>query len=550
MNQPIYKLAITLSMLLGQLLNAQSYKIELIKDIDTTFAKSGVSQTSPLFSVGNKVYFAGSTAGTGMELWVTDGTGFGTSLVKDVRPGTLSSTPTIYQELNGNIFFNVNTGASSRELLRTDGTEAGTFRIKSIDVDRFFAPKLNSVMFKNKLWLTTSKTTGSGDLYFSDGTENGTKLFTGSDTTKPLITNATILAVTDSVIYLKGEVTTSGLGVELIKTDGTLQGTKVIKDFVEGSMGSESNDLGFHNNPKEIYVIGFSEKLNPPVKIGTELWKSNGNAEGTGVIKNLNLPNGWNQVPVYNYTMFTYNGRMYYNNFNENNYNYFNLWSTNGTEQGTLKFEADSGFISLGFTEYNGEMYYLNGAQSHDLWRTDGISKRFLYKTGSFREKNAVVKTFIHNDKLLYFYTDLTNDKNFSDLIEISKDTAKSLVNDFAGFENIYDIEKFGSSFILKLKTTDKGIELYRLTFTTSTTELQAVQSLTLFPNPSTGDITIDSPEHGVLKFYNLMGQQVFQQQIAQIGKILVSPNLPSGSYEVVLNATSKQYQNKLIITK
>ncbi len=32
MNQPIYKLAITLSMLLGQLLNAQSYKIELIND--------------------------------------------------------------------------------------------------------------------------------------------------------------------------------------------------------------------------------------------------------------------------------------------------------------------------------------------------------------------------------------------------------------------------------------------------------------------------------------------------------------------------------------
>ena len=62
------------------------------------------------FVYNNKIYFAaddsnGSNTGgadLGKELWVTDGTDAGTSLVKDLRIGSASSSPSSFFEYKGN----------------------------------------------------------------------------------------------------------------------------------------------------------------------------------------------------------------------------------------------------------------------------------------------------------------------------------------------------------------------------------------------------------------------------------------------------------------
>ncbi|MBK8721310.1 MAG: hypothetical protein IPL95_03215 [Saprospiraceae bacterium] len=76
---------------------------------------------------------------------------------------------------------------------------------------------------------------------------------------------------------------------------------------------------------------------------------------------------------------------------------------TDGTKLGTTKVEKDSGLISLGFVEYNGYMYYLDGTQHHKLVKTNGIIKQNVYNTGSFNENIVEIKTFIKNNKLYYF---------------------------------------------------------------------------------------------------------------------------------------------------
>ncbi len=43
--------------------------------------------------VGRLVFFSASDGTHGMELWVSDGTVSGTRLVKDIRPGSGSSSP-------------------------------------------------------------------------------------------------------------------------------------------------------------------------------------------------------------------------------------------------------------------------------------------------------------------------------------------------------------------------------------------------------------------------------------------------------------------------
>ena len=77
--------------------------------------------------VGNLVYLSayGGPA-TGTELWVTDGTTQGTSLVADIQPGTSGSGPTSLVAVGNEIYFAASVATLSTELWKSDGTAAGT----------------------------------------------------------------------------------------------------------------------------------------------------------------------------------------------------------------------------------------------------------------------------------------------------------------------------------------------------------------------------------------------------------------------------------------
>lgn len=76
---------------------------------------------------GNKMYFTFQTYNDGMELWVSDGTDTGTSLVKDIVPGYRDSYPDNLIAFNNKVYFAA--GNPYRELYSTDGTTAGTKQI-------------------------------------------------------------------------------------------------------------------------------------------------------------------------------------------------------------------------------------------------------------------------------------------------------------------------------------------------------------------------------------------------------------------------------------
>jgi ELWxxDGT repeat protein len=63
----------------------------------------------------------------GTELWRTDGTEAGTSLVKDIRSGPNSSAPGQFAVLDGVAYFVARDDAHGAEIWRSDGTEAGTW---------------------------------------------------------------------------------------------------------------------------------------------------------------------------------------------------------------------------------------------------------------------------------------------------------------------------------------------------------------------------------------------------------------------------------------
>jgi len=68
----------------------------------------------------------------GLELWTSDGTYLGTSLVRDIAPGAASSRPHGFAAAGSLLFFAADDGSSGTELWQSDGTAAGTRRVHDV----------------------------------------------------------------------------------------------------------------------------------------------------------------------------------------------------------------------------------------------------------------------------------------------------------------------------------------------------------------------------------------------------------------------------------
>ncbi len=87
-------------------------------------------------ALGEKLFFAASDPEHGTELWITDGTPAGTSLLADIAPGRFSSAPTGLVAAGGAVWFTAFDPRHGRELWRTDGTTAGTRLVQDISPER------------------------------------------------------------------------------------------------------------------------------------------------------------------------------------------------------------------------------------------------------------------------------------------------------------------------------------------------------------------------------------------------------------------------------
>jgi len=90
--------------------------------------------TQSLFQ-GNKFFFTAGTSTEGYELWISDGTIGGTSVVKDINAGVpngIDSNHISYIYTANNLYFPAINAANGVELWKTDGTASGTTIVADI----------------------------------------------------------------------------------------------------------------------------------------------------------------------------------------------------------------------------------------------------------------------------------------------------------------------------------------------------------------------------------------------------------------------------------
>lgn len=121
--------------------------------------------------MGAAIYFTGTDAEHGDELWKTDGTAEGTALLMDITPGSAATHFESFRVVDDLLYF-VATTPGHKSLWRTDGSEAGTLELFSQDGEVEDAD-MNLTAFGNQMFFLSPT---DRSLWVTNGAANGTHL--------------------------------------------------------------------------------------------------------------------------------------------------------------------------------------------------------------------------------------------------------------------------------------------------------------------------------------------------------------------------------------
>ena len=379
--------------------NGTASGTSLVDINQTSWYNSGGSYPSLFTKSGNLTYFTARNATNGNELWQTDGTAAGSTLVADINPNTENSNADMFVVAGNRYFFRAYTPQYGWELYTSTSATGSATLVKDIRVNGdslpdYFIPSGNKLYFRaddglrgRELWVTDGTSAGTqivkdvcpftydcgssiqaavnggvlfnandslhgGQYYFTDGTASGTQpldtnLNAGGNADNPVVLGNKIIFVLDN----------GSTGREIWYYDTSTGGRGILKDIRAGGEGSRPDSLTKVGN----YIYFRADNGSD----GFELWRTDGTAAGTIMLANAHPTGDGNAdyfVPV--------GSKMFFRS--EDGANGRVLWVTDGTTAGTLKMNnfpwaetLVAGATKLFYRSYN-------PAQGWELWVSDG----------------------------------------------------------------------------------------------------------------------------------------------------------------------------------
>ncbi len=228
--------------LAATLTTPSAHAIELVRDINTSTGLESVVPLAPV-DLANVTLVALNDAVHGSELWSTDGTAEGTRLVMDINPGPADSGIASMITLSGIAYFWADDGTNGWELWRSDGTRSGTRIVANIRpddriVDGVIAPPILAV--NGILYFQNNDGASGEELWRSDGTADGTYLVRDvrAGSASADIDQLTVLG--SRLFFTAND---GSHGIELWSSDGTPSGTTLVEDINPSTASSSPRDL-------------------------------------------------------------------------------------------------------------------------------------------------------------------------------------------------------------------------------------------------------------------------------------------------------------------
>lgn len=280
-----------------------------------------------------------------------------------------------------------------------------------------------------------------------------------------------------------------------------------------------------HSDPQELVTVNGTIffAANDGVN-GMELWKSDGTAAGTVLVKDIHPSNGSNPQHLVNV-----NGVLFF--MATNNVNGYELWKSDGTAAGTVMVKdinpglANSNPDNL--TNVNGGLFFsaTDGTNGIELWKSDGTTAGTVIIKDIFAGIGSAQPQYLCNSGGTLFFA---ADNGATNGIELWKSdgttTGTVMIKDIrvgAGNSNPANITSVGSIVFFKANEGTNGIELWKSDGTAAGTVM--VLNINSGSNNSDPDYLTDV--NGVLFFtanQSGLGAELWKSDGTGAGTVLV----------------------------
>jgi ELWxxDGT repeat protein len=215
-------------------------------------------------AVGNTLFFVADDIVHGPELWKSDGTAAGTTLVRDINPTDWPEPPLHLTAVGSTLFFVADDGILGKELWKSDGTAAGTTIVRDINPTGWSEPHYLRAV-GSTLFFAADDGVHGRELWKTDGTQAGTTLVKdinpsanlGSIYGELTAVGSTLFFIADDGVHERG----------LWKSDGTAAGTTLVKEIAPYDLTALGDILFFRTSGG--------------------LWKSDGTTDGTVLVSDI-----------------------------------------------------------------------------------------------------------------------------------------------------------------------------------------------------------------------------------------------------------------------
>jgi ELWxxDGT repeat protein len=519
-----------------------------------------------LTTYNGKVYFQATDGQHGIELWVSDGTQAGSSMVADIWPGAGSSGPYYLTTGAGKLFFTAIDSLHGTELWVSDGTSAGTMMVSDINPGPGSSVNLPCITELNgKVYFAADDGVHGTELWVSDGTSAGTAMvkdiYPGLTSSSPFGFSAAIgewvrqFTVFNNKLYFRAYDPVNG--IELWCTDGTTGGTTMVADIWPGPNSSVPFAMT-ELNGKLIFTAGDSLH-------GSELWVTDGTSAGTSLLKDMR-PGIASSDPA-DFSAYTlYHNKLYFNARTDNEG--MELWSTDGTSAGTAMVKdiwpgaGDSYAGMEGFLVYNDKLFFnandsVNGKQ---LWVSDGTTAgTTLFKIlSSYTPCNSYPTGFVNYNNRMIFVASTdsvngvqlwTSDGTPAGTHVIAPAIAPN-ANPLSYATGFYRMAIANGSLFMNANFNSIGDELWIYSTPTGITEASGEHAISAYPNPFSTVVSLSglvSGEQYDVQVLDMTGREFYRTAISADQSSVSMPELSTGVYLMTVSGQSHSQTFKLV---